>query len=167
MRKILFGSSLLLSLACAGITEGIVEEVTGSEIEIRENGMDMSFPDGGKVKVNWGEGLTHPAALRLPPPPRGALALTGEAVFPNEPISVFAMYGEIPQTQGELVLLYRQEMEKLGLSVTEEVDEEGARILRAVEGEIHYFVSAPKEDGTLALGMGSPDAIERGLNARP
>ncbi|MEL6348209.1 MAG: hypothetical protein AAFV53_34185 [Myxococcota bacterium] len=164
MRRLGLACLMGFSLACAGISEGIVEGLTGQEITITDDGLEMTLPEDGRVKVRWGEGLQHPSAIPLQPPSSGQVVAIGEVTFPDKPTSTFAVYDGVNESVDEVLARYRVSLETMGLTVTEE-NQDGQRSLQAERGDIMYFVSMDAS-GTLTLGVGSKSALEQGIQAQ-
>lgn len=169
MRRMLLGTGCVLLLACGGLVEDLAESVTGGEIDIREDGMELDLPDGMHVSMDWGEAARHPGTLDLSPPPGGDIQLSGTTATPGKPEASFAIY----QATGDPRLVfdrYRQELSARGLSVEEGTGEDGSLELTAEQDGILYLVSiSEREDGglTVVLGQGPPEELAQGLDANP
>jgi len=170
MRRLILTGSAFLLLACAGLSEKLLEGVTGEQIDISEDGMTMTLPGGGRMEMRFGDGAVHDPALSLSPPPRSTLIMSALISLPDQPVSHMVSY-QSEDAASELIEQYRAEITAKGLQPEESVGSEGAAVLNAVEGELTYFVSvAPPSEGAVGsavtLGIGSRAAIEEGLSSR-
>lgn len=170
MRRLLLTMSTLMLLACAGLSEKLLEEVTGADVEIREDGIRLGLPGGGTVDFTVGENAVHDPALTLSAPD-GTIVMSGVITMPEQPDSYLAVYGA-EEARPELVERYRQELSSQGLTIDESTSEDGSTILQGSDGERAYLVvvGSPSEgsDGaTVSLGVGSHQALQQGLEASP
>ncbi|MDG1482302.1 MAG: hypothetical protein P8R54_22115 [Myxococcota bacterium] len=170
MRRLILTGSAFLLLACAGLSEKLIESVTGEQIDISEDGMAMTLPGGGRMEMKFGDGAVHDPALSLSPPPRSTLIMSALISLPEQPVSHMVSYQSEDEASG-LIEQYRAEITAKGLEPEQSVGSEGAAVLNAAEGELTYFVSVgPPSEGNVGsavtLGIGSRAAIEEGLSNR-
>ena len=168
MRRMFLTIGALLLLGCAGLTEEIIEGVTGEEIEISEDGMSVTLPGGGRMEMKFGESARHDPGLSLSPPPSATPQMSAVISLPDQPTTHLITYHSDADLAA-LVEQYRTELGAKGLEVQESATSEGGTVLSAQDGELHYFVSVgPSEDGndgvTVALGVGASNAIEEGFS---
>jgi len=168
MRKMILTIGGLLLLGCAGLTEELIEGVTGEEIEISEDGMSVTLPGGGRMEMKFGESAIHDPALSLSPPPSATPQMSAVISLPDQPTTHVITYHSDAEASG-MIELYRSELSAKGLEVEERTTSEGGTVLTAQAEELNYFASVgPSEDGgsgsTVALGVGSSNAIEEGLS---
>lgn len=168
MRQLILTFGALLLLGCAGLTEEIIERVTGGEVEISEDGMSVPLPGGGRMEMKFGESAIHDPALSLSPPPSATPQMSAVISLPDQPTTHLITYHSDAEA---LVLIeqYRSELSAKGLDVEERTTSDGGAVFTAEAGELNYFVSVgPSEDGgtghSVALGVGSSNAIEEGLS---
>jgi hypothetical protein len=168
MKRYIWISGLLL-LACGGMTEQIIEGVTGEEITFSEDGFESTLPNDGRVSIQWGEGVQHSDALVFEPPPDGTLEISGLVTFPDQPESHFVIY-QTPADKDTIAAQYRQQLEGMGMTVEEKQQEGDALVLKAAQGELTYIVAIESDTENVTrvtLGQGSESALEEGMNANP
>lgn len=157
----LFAGLLFASVAaCSGLSE-----VSPRKSVDREDGRDVTYDNGATIRIDWGEGVAHPAPLDLLPPIHGVQIASGEVAWPKRSTAFFAVYGEVGDDVDAVLSSYRFEMEDKGLVVSRG-EAGGQTTLTAPKHDKIYLVRMdPRESGTLALGVGPQDSLARGLEA--
>ena len=170
MRRMLLVVGSLFLLACAGVGESVLEGVTGQEIDIREDGMDVTLPEGGTASMSWGGAATHHASIPFTAPPDSQVVLSGEIAFPGRMTSHYVTYETTVQTEAAMLQRYRQEMTAMGLTPTEEPIEGGVSLNAERDGTAHFVTvtdADPIEAVQITFGVGSIEDIQQGMAINP
>ena len=167
--KRFIGIAGVMLLACGGMTEQIIEGVTGEEITISEEGFESTLPNDGKVSIKWAGAAQHPPELIFAPPPDSSLELSGTVTFPEQPASHFVIYQSSAE-RDTIAAQYKQQLEGMGMTVEETRETDTAVVLKAEQDGLTYIVAvetSPENVTSVTLGQGSEEALENGLNASP
>jgi len=152
-------------LACTGLTEWaefVEEGPNGEHITERADGFDVDLPNGNGVHVYWGDQITHPRQIPLPPPPDSALVSWAEADLPMLQPAFLAAYGSLTP-QKELVSFYRDAFKERDISFERQKDAETGSIALYGKNGKSYAIAVVHPDGAIFLGAGPRQAVDLGL----